>query len=395
MSNLAEAQPKTRLTTLDMLERLVGFDTTSRNSNLPLIDFVRDYLGEYGIDSRLTFDETGKKANLFATIGPADRPGIILSGHSDVVPVDGQDWSTDPFRLTERDGRVYGRGTADMKGFVAAMLAMVPRFAESPLKAPVHLAISYDEEIGCIGVRGLIADLGHLAHPPRACIVGEPTSMTPVVAHKGKVSAECRVIGRECHSSLAPRGVNAVQEAAELIVELRRRARRFQAEGPFDEGFDIPHTTVHTGTVEGGTALNIVPRECRFRFEFRALPEEDPARYYADIRQFAETERLPEMRAVAPESGFEWTELSTLPALSTAEDAEVTALAKALSGSNRTGKVAFGTEGGLFQNAGVPAIVCGPGSIDQAHQPDEFIEIDQLRRCDAFLERFLDHMCRD
>lgn len=395
MSHLAEAQPKTRLTTLDMLERLVGFDTTSRNSNMPLIDFVRAYLGEYGIASRLTFDETGKKANLFATIGPAGRPGIILSGHSDVVPVDGQDWSTDPFRLTERDGRVYGRGAVDMKGFVAAMLAMVPRFAEAPLKAPVHLAISYDEEIGCIGVRGLIADLGHLSHTPRACIVGEPTSMTPVVAHKGKVSAECRVIGRECHSSLAPRGVNAVQEAAELIVELRRRGRRFQAEGPFDEGFDIPHTTVHTGTIEGGTALNIVPRECRFRFEFRALPDESPAQYYADIRRFAETERLPEMRAVAPESGFEWTELSTLPALSTAEDAEVTALAKALSGSNRTGKVAFGTEGGLFQNAGVPTIVCGPGSIDQAHQPDEFIEIDQLRRCDAFLERFLDHMCRD
>jgi acetylornithine deacetylase len=377
-------------TSIDMLHRLVAFDTTSRESNLALIDFVREWLGSHRIDSELVFDETGRKANLFATIGPQGVGGIMLSGHTDVVPVDGQDWHSDPFAVAVGDGKLFGRGTADMKSFIAVILALVPEFVARRLRTPIHLALSYDEEVGCRGVRGLIAALAGRPAQPRLCIVGEPTSMRPVIGHKGKRSFRCTVRGFEAHSAMTHLGVNAVEAAAELVVELKAMARRKRGEGPFDAGYDPPYTTIHSGTIAGGTALNIVPKECSFEFEYRLLPGDDADRPIAALRAFAETRLLPEMRAVRPETSIEFTELSGFPGLATEPGAEITRLVLELTGANSTGKVAFGTEAGLFHAAGIPTVVCGPGSIEQAHKPDEFIEPDQIRRCEAFIGRLLD-----
>jgi acetylornithine deacetylase len=378
---------------MDMIRRLVAFDTTSRNSNLELIGFVSDYLQSLGVSSQLVPDASGAKANLYATLGPTDRPGIALSGHTDVVPVDGQDWSSDPWTITQRDGRLYGRGTCDMKSFVAVVLAFVPEFLRRGLETPIHLALSHDEEIGCIGVRSLIEVLKGMPIKPKACIVGEPTDMKVIVAHKGKKSVRCRVRGFECHSSLAPTGVNAVEYAAEVIAHLRSMARRIQKDGPFDPAYDVPHTTVHTGIVHGGTALNIVPKDCHFDFEFRHIAEDDPETLFGEVKRFAEEKLLPEMRANHAESGFSWQELSSIPGLATREDAEIVELAKALSGSNATGKVAFATEAGLFHEIDIPTIICGPGSIDQAHKPDEFVSLDQIALCEAFMRRLMDRVC--
>lgn len=387
--------PNPSRATVDLIKKLVAFDTTSRNSNLALIRFVQDYLKGLGIDSKLVFDETGKKANLLATIGPANRPGLLVSGHTDVVPVDGQRWTTEPFAVAEKDGRLYGRGTCDMKSFVAAALALAPDFQRAGLTAPVHFSFSYDEEVGCIGVRRLITELERLKLRPLACVVGEPTSMKVVRAHKGKISYRCRVHGFECHSSLAPRGVNAIEYAAEVIAHIRRLERRFAAEGPFDPDFDVPHTTAHTGVIQGGTALNIVPKECCFDFEFRYLPGQDPYALVEGVKRFAETELVPEMRRVRPDVGFDWEELSGFPALATEQDAEVTQLAKSAAGDNAAaGKVAFGTEAGLFNAAGIPTIVCGPGDIEQAHKPDEFVTLEQVALCESFLRRLVDRFAR-
>jgi acetylornithine deacetylase len=384
------------MTVLDstaMLAKLVAFDTTSRNSNLELMDFVRGHLAAHGIASELVPDETGRKANLFATIGPADRPGLILSGHTDVVPVDGQDWSTDPFTLTRKDGLLHGRGTCDMKGFVAVILALVPEIAALPLAAPVHLALSYDEEVGCIGVRRLIATLGARQATPFACVVGEPTEMKVVRAHKGKISLRAKVRGHECHSSLAPRGVNAIEYAAALIVKLNQIGARIAAEGPFDAEFDIPYTTVHTGVIGGGTALNIVPRDCWFDFEFRHLPAHDPHALLGELKHYAETELVPRMQAVERSTGIAWQDLSSFPGLATDEQAPVIALAKSASGRNASSKVAFGTEAGLFSAAGIPTVVCGPGSIDQAHKPNEFVAAEQIAQCERFVRRMIESAC--
>jgi acetylornithine deacetylase len=376
---------------VDMIRRLVSFDTTSRLSNLALIEFARDYLAKLGVESTLVFDESGTKANLFATIGPRDRPGIVLSGHTDVVPVDGQEWTTHPFTVVERDGRLYGRGTCDMKSFVAVALALVPEFLDAELKTPVHLALSYDEEVGCVGVRRLIAELDRRNLRPLACVVGEPTTMKVIRAHKGKLSFRARVRGYECHSSLAPRGVNAIQYAAEAIAYLNRMARRFATEGPFDREFDIPHTTVHTGIVHGGTALNIVPKDCSFDFEFRHLPGHDPRAMFQDFRRFVAAELEPEMRRVHADTGFSWEEISGFPGLAMAEDAEIAQMARAASGDNApAGKVAFGCEAGLFEQAGIPTIVCGPGDIDQAHKPNEFVALEQVALCESFLRRLVE-----
>lgn len=385
----ADAKPLS----LDMLRRLVGFPTVSRDSNLDLIRHVADYLAGHGIDSRLTYDDTGLKANLFATIGPADIPGIVLSGHTDVVPVDDQNWSSDPFDLTEREGRVYGRGATDMKGFVAVMLAFVPRFAAAGLKKPVHLSLSYDEEVGCVGVRRLIDDLPALPVRPEMCIVGEPTRMRLMLGHKGKVNMRVRVRGSSCHSSLAPQGVNAVEYAAELVSFLRRMARRKATMGPFDRLFDVAHTTVHTGIIAGGTALNIVPKDCRVDFEIRAIPQDDLEEMVAEVKAFAASELEPEMKAIDPEAGFDWEVISSIPGLDTEPDADVAQTVSQLTGRNDFGKVAFGTEGGLFQQrGGIPTIICGPGDIDQAHKPDEFIELSQLVECEAFMERLIERL---
>ena len=380
--------PRPAPATIAMLRRLVGFDTTSRLSNLALIEWVRDYLAGIGIASALVHDETGRKANLWATIGPKDRPGIVLSGHTDVVPVDGQEWSSAPFELVERDGRLYGRGTCDMKSFLAVALALAPEFARLDLKTPLHLCLSYDEEVGCIGVRRLIAELGRIGARPKACIVGEPSNMVPVRAHKGKISYRCRVRGFEAHSSLAPKGVNAVEYAARLVARIAEMGRDFARHGPFDREFDIPHTTAHTGTIQGGTALNIVPKDCTFDFEFRHLPESAPAPMFAAVRDFAERELIPAMRAIHADTGIVFEPLSTIPPCEIADEAPIVALAKQATGRNAAaGKVAYGTEAGLFQNADIPTVVCGPGHIDQAHKPDEFVALDQLAQCETFLRR--------
>lgn len=380
----------------DILKRLIAFDTTSRNSNLPLIEWVKDYLAGFGVESVLTYDDEGQKANLFATLGPADRSGgVILSGHTDVVPVDGQDWVTDPFDMLEKDGRLYGRGTCDMKSFVAVSLAMVPQFLERQLTVPIHLAFSYDEEVGCIGVRRLIDGNLSKGIRPQACIVGEPTNMQPVIAHKGKRSFQVNVRGMEAHSSLAPKGVNAVEYAAEIVAHIKSLARQKATDGPYDQMFDIPHTTLHTGTINGGTALNIVPLNCSFEFEYRYIPADNPDDLLAAVQAFIDTQCLPEMQAIDPTTSITVKELSSIPGLDTDEDDEVVQLAKALSGANSVSKVAFGTEAGLFQQAGVPTIVCGPAHIDQAHKPNEFVEISQVAQCEAFMGRLMDRVCAD
>jgi acetylornithine deacetylase len=376
-----------------MIGKLIAFDTTSRNSNLELIEFVRGYLAGLGVESRLVHDAEGRKANLYATLGPQDKPGIALSGHTDVVPVDGQDWASDPWKATARDGRLYGRGACDMKGFLAIALACAPQFLKRGLHTPIHLALSYDEEIGCVGVRRLLDVLRDMPVKPWACIIGEPTSMKVTVGHKGKKSVRCQVRGIEAHSSLAPRAVNAVEYAAEVIVYLRKMAARYAKEGPFDEQYDVPHTTVHTGVIHGGTALNIVPKDCHFDFEFRFMAGQDGEAMFAEVRRYAEEKLQPAMRAIAPDTGFSWRELSTFPALDTPVDSKVVELAKALSGGNSTIKVAFGTEAGLFQQTGIPTIVCGPGSIDQAHKPDEWVSLDQLAQCEGFMRRLMDRVC--
>jgi len=375
-----------------MIERLIAFDTTSHNSNLDLIHYVRDYLADLGVPAHLTFDDEKRKANLYATLGPTDRGGIALSGHTDVVPVDGQDWSSDPWAVLDRDGRLYGRGTCDMKSFIAIALAYAPKFLERNLTQPIHYCLSYDEEVGCLGVPRLIAFLEQQPVKPVACIVGEPTDMKVIVGHKGKASYRCRVRGREAHSSLAPKAVNAVQAAARVIARIADIADRKAKEGPFDEDYDVTHTTVHCGLVRGGTALNIVPADCGFEFEFRYLPADDPAALLAEIQAYAHEEIEPAMQAIDPKSGFSWEEMSDFPGLSLATDAEVVTLAKYLAGANDTGKVAFGTEAGLFQGGGIPAVICGPGSINQAHKPDEFIAHEQISLCERFMDRLLDRV---
>ena len=372
-----------------MIRRLIAFDTTSRDSNLALIDFVRDYLAKLGVASELFFDESGKKANLFATLGPPGDGGLVLSGHTDVVPVDGQDWSSDPFAVAERGGRLYGRGTCDMKSFIAVALALSAEIIESKPRAPIHLALSYDEEVGCIGVRRMLEELVRRGIRPLGCVVGEPTEMRPIRAHKGKLSLRCEVHGLECHSALAPRGVNAIQYAAEIIAELNRIGRQFRDVGPYDPEFDVSYTTVHAGVIRGGTALNIVPKDCWFDFEFRHLPADDPDSIHNRLRDFVDATLAPEMRRVAASSGVTWRELSRFPGLSTAEDAEITQIVKSASGGNSTGKVAFGTEAGLYQESGIATIVCGPGSIDQAHKPDEFVALEQIALCEDFIRRLV------
>lgn len=379
---------------IEMIEKLVSFDTTSRDSNLALIAWVQGYLKGHGVESELVHDETGKKANLYATLGPAGKPGICLSGHTDVVPIDGQEWHSNPFEVIEKDGKLYGRGTCDMKSFVAVSLAYVPEFLKRGVETPIHLAFSYDEEVGCLGVRRLIDKLGTHPNRPALCIVGEPTGMKVVRAHKGKLSFRCHVRGFEAHSSLASHGVNAVEMAALVIVRLRAMADEKRENGPYDRDFDVPYTTVHTGMVRGGTQLNIVPKDCQFDFEFRHLPADDPNEMFAVIKRYAEDELRPAMRAIAPDTGFTWSQLSMIPGLDSAEDDEAVVLAKNLTGANATSKVAFGTEAGLFQKAGIPTVICGPGSINQAHKPNEFVSLDQIALCEAMMRRLADRVCR-
>jgi acetylornithine deacetylase len=317
-----------------------------------------------------------------------------LSGHTDVVPVDGQTWSSDPFRVAERDGRLFGRGTADMKGFLACCLAMVPGLAEQRLAHPIHLAFSYDEEVGCVGVRGLIERLDGRTVKPLMCIVGEPTEMQVVIGHKGKRSFQATVRGRTCHSSLAPHGVNAVEYAARLIVKIREMADRLAVRGARDSLYEIPYTTAHTGVAQGGTALNIVPDACAFEFEFRVIADDKVDALEAEVKTYARNVLEPEMKAIAPEAGITFAVKSGFPGLNTASDGEAAVLAKQLAERNDHGKVAFGSEAGLFDAAGIPTVIIGPGSIKQAHTADEFIAVAELEKCNRFLDRLIAH-CRE
>ncbi len=375
-----------------LLADLVAFDTTSRNSNLDLIDYVRTYLSGYGIASTLVHDATGQKANLWATIGGNGDGGVILSGHTDCVPVDGEVWTSDPFTLTERDGRLYARGAADMKGFLACVLAAVPTLITARLSRPVHLAFSHDEEIGCVGVRSLLAKLAETGPRPSMCIVGEPTSMQVVTGHKGGRAYRCHVDGLSAHSSLAPRGVNAIEFAAEIIVFIRKIAQDL-ANGPQDADFDLTHSTISTGLIEGGAAINIVPASCSFVFEFRNLLEVDQSGIFARIDDFAIAAILPEMRRVYPGAGIRFEQIYEYPAHSIdSQDPFVTTM-KSLAGRNDNSKVAFGAEAGLFRRElGIPTVLCGPGAIAVAHKPDEYVDLEQLRACDRFIAALAAHL---
>ena len=370
-----------------LLKSLIAFDTTSRESNLQLIEFVRDYLAGLQVPCSLIFNEQRSKANLFATIGPDDRPGIVLSGHTDVVPVDGQAWTVPPFELSEHDGKLYGRGTADMKGYIACVLAAVPALLAAPLRMPVHIALSYDEEVGCLGVRSLLAELQQRPHTPLLCIIGEPTELKPVLGHKGKLAMRCDVHGAACHSAYAPNGVNAIEYAAELIGELGRIGSTLRAPHLQDPRFDPPFSTVQTGVISGGTALNIVPADCRFDFEIRALPDQDPHQVAQLLQDYAQQQVLPRMQAVNAASSLRFCELSAYPGLATDAHSQAAQLIAGFCGSDDFSTVAFGTEGGLFDAIGIPTVVCGPGSMDQGHKPDEFVSVAQLHACDLMLER--------
>jgi acetylornithine deacetylase len=381
-----------RLTTTEMLARLVSYDTTSRNSNLALIGFVRDYLDAHGVPYRVSTDRTGEKANIHAIIGPRQAGGVALSGHVDTVPVDGQAWSADPFTLRCAENKLYARGSADMKGFVSACLAAVPQMQARGLARPLHLFISYDEEVGCQGAQRLIQDLDESGLKPALCVVGEPSGMKPILAHKGKLNLRVRVRGLPGHSSEPAKGVNAIHAAGEAIAYVAAEARRLAKEGPFEAGFDPPHTTIHVGTIQGGTILNIIPERCEFIMEWRNIPGDDAPRHVERLREYVAANIEPAMHAVNRNTGFEFEVMSTMPGLSLDPNHELTAIVKQLTGSNSTGKVSYGTEGGYYQNTGIPTIICGPGHIAQAHQPDEWIAQDQLDACDAFIRRLADRL---
>lgn len=378
--------------TLDFLSTLIGFDTVSRNSNLGLIEWMRDYLRKLGVEPRLTYDAEGGKANLFATLGDERVPGLVLCGHTDVVPVDGQPWDTDPFKAELREDRIHGRGSCDMKSFIACALASAPRFLDGNLRQPLHLAFTYDEEVGSVGVTTLIRDLQKAGIRPAGCIVGEPTSMQVMTGHKGIRLYRCRVRGAEAHSSLAPSAVNAIEFAARLVTFICSLAEEAQTAEPRDATFSVPFTTMQTGMIAGGTAPNIVPRDCEFQFDLRYLPGTDPGEIYARIERYAEHSLLPKMCATSPEAGIRLELIAEAPDLNTADDDPMTRLGTRLAGNTATGRVGFATDGGHFHRAGVPTIVIGPGSIDQAHKPNEFITLEQIARCEQFLSRLRDHL---
>jgi len=375
-----------------ILEHLIGFATVSRDSNLHLILFIQEYLHHLGVQSEIFHNQVGNKASLFATIGDDDRGGVMLSGHTDVVPVDGQAWTVDPFHLVEENGRLYGRGTADMKGYIASVLAAVPFFQATNLKLPVHLAFSYDEEVGCLGVRPMLAQIAKRPNKPLLCIIGEPTEMKPVLGHKGKLAMRCRVKGMACHSAYAPQGVNAIEYAAQLINRLTEIGDRLAKPEYHDDRFDPPFSTVQAGLIEGGRALNIVPAECEFDFEIRALPGFDPLAVPTELEEYAQVSLLPKMHKVNTETNIQFEPLSEYPGLSTSSDSEAASLLKYLVNSDKFSTVAFGTEGGLFNQVGINTVICGPGSIDQAHKPDEYISLEQLAACDAMMLRLVEYL---
>jgi acetylornithine deacetylase len=380
------------MTSEQILAKLISFDTTSRNSNIPLIAWIEDYLDQFNVPHMRVDYEAGNKTNLFATIGPDIAGGIVLSGHTDVVPVDGQDWSSDPFSMIERDKHLFGRGTADMKGFIAVALALVPEFLKLDLRLPIHFAFSCDEEVGCKGVRPLVDYLKHSAKKPSAAIIGEPTSMRVVNGHKSAVRFSTEVTGHESHSALTDQGVNAIMVAGEIIHEINKIRADLIEMGDTSGRFDPPYSTIHIGVISGGTANNIIPKTCSFNWETRLLPGFDgsyvPDRVNAVARQLE-----PAMKAIAPTSGIVVEQANSVPGLAAVRDSVAEQLALHCSHTNSTHTVSYCTEAGLFQQAGIPAVVCGPGSIEQAHKADEFIAVSELRKCEVFLRRLAERCC--
>ncbi len=374
--------------TLEMISRLVSFNTVSSRSNLDLMVFVETWLESHGVAFHKIFSPCGEKANLYATIGPMVEGGVVLSGHTDVVPVEGQDWSTDPFTLVEKDGRLYGRGTCDMKGFVALALAAVPDMVKADLKRPIHLALSYDEEVGCTGVSSMVEAMAETLPKPSAVIVGEPSMMGIVNAHKGIEAYRTRVTGRAAHSSQTDRGVSAVMMASRLITFLDDLAEECRSNAPEDCPFEPPFTTIHCGVVNGGTALNIISEQCEFLWDMRTIPSDDAAVLYDRFEE--ECARLrTRMQAVAPETDIITESLADAPALGPETESEAERLCASVTGRNSTGVVSYATEAGHFQRVGFSTAVCGPGSIDQAHQADEFITLEQVREGEAFMHKLI------
>ena len=374
----------------DILAQLISFDTVSRHSNLAMIDHIANYLTDLGVETDIIYDINREKANLFATLGgPADVPGIVLSGHTDVVPVDGQDWSSDPFTMTERDGKLFGRGTCDMKGFIATCLALAPEITKAKLREPIHFAFSYDEEVGCRGVGAMIDKISQRSPLPRICIIGEPTDMRVVNAHKGICAYRTTILGREAHSSKTDFGESAIFAAARLVEHLRQTANGLRDSADQSSPLAPPYTTVSIGTLNGGSAINIVPNHCSFDWEYRPLPGEDMDSVLNSLNSFSQKVVLPEMKANFPEAEIHTELIARAPALREEYDSPAEELVKALTGQNDTYVAAYATEAGLFQDAGMSTVVCGPGSIDQAHRPDEYVEISQMNESEAFLRKLV------
>jgi len=374
-----------------LLGRLIGYDTTSTTSNLELIDFVRNYLDDFSIASQLVFNDDKTCANLYATIGPDDVGGVMLSGHTDVVPTSGQNWHSDPYTIKADDDAFYGRGACDMKGFIACVLAGIPQMASQKLTTPIHLAFSYDEEIGCVGVKKLIDAMQGFEVKPKLGLIGEPTDMAMVLGHKGKAAFKVEVTGLSCHSAYITSGVNAVEYAADLIAFIRKMNNEVQQRQLLDESYTVPHTTFHVGNIHGGTALNIVPKQCLFEFEIRNLPQDQLDNLVHEVKHYARDILLPDMRQRFEDSQIEFSPISNYPGLNTSRDSEVIAYTQSINPINHFGdNVSFGTEAGLFdQHLGINSVVCGPGSIDQAHKPDEYVSRQQMQFCDKLIENLV------
>jgi acetylornithine deacetylase len=381
---------------LPWIERLVSLDTTSRNSNLPLVELVEEEMRRLGLTPQRIPNADGSKTNLVLTLPAGDGStggGIVLSGHTDVVPVDGQRWSSDPFSPEVRDGRLYGRGTADMKSFLGVIMHRLPQLAAADLVEPVHLAFSYDEEVGCFGGAEIAAALGDWPQPPRVCLVGEPTSMRVIAGHKSSNLVELTFHGRSAHSSLTPDGVNAIEYAARAVTAVRDLAEDRRANGPFDKHYRVPWTTAGVNTISGGIATNTVPESCRLRYEFRTVSEDDPADIIDEIGRLARVLEG-QMQGEHPDAHVEVKVLAQVPSLDSQTDGPAYQLATDLGGQPSTDKVTYGTEAGQFANAGIDAVVCGPGDIAQAHAADEYIELSQIEACEQFLDRLITRLRR-
>ncbi|WP_262270708.1 acetylornithine deacetylase [Microvirga yunnanensis] len=377
----------------EMLARLIAFPSVSTSSNLDIIHFCRDWLNGHGVESHLVMSPEGDKANLYATIGPRVEGGIVLSGHTDVVPVEGQNWSTDPWTLTEKDGSLYGRGATDMKGFDALVLALVPEMVHAPLKRPIHIALSYDEEIACRGAPSMVHAMAGSIPAPSAVIVGEPTRHAVVTGHKASVQLRTQVTGYAVHSSRIDQGVSAVMNAARLIAwhedVMEENRRRADPDNPFEP----PYTTLHCGMMVGGNAANVVSSSAWFFSDIRAVPTESPMDYLARYEAYIRERIEPRMKAIAPEAGVDVELVAEVPGLRPETDGAAERLMRRLTGDNGTHVVSYGTEAGLFQRAGWSTVVCGPGDIAQAHQPDEYIEVGEFQAGEAILRRLIGDLC--